>query len=791
LVSSRSSSSLESPGPAASWAGAALLALFTALFFHAVVAGGRFYVLDFHQTFQPFRTVLGEALGEGWPLWSSRLGNGVPLLANPLHAALYPFNLLFAVLPSPATLTWLTLFHVLLGALGAWRLARSWELGGPGAWTAAIVFAFGGAAVSATAFANLCWSQAWLPWLLLTWQAATRSGARHRLAATAALALVAALMLSLGEPIVLVAGLLALILFSLAESLRRVREEPSGLFALWGPPLAALPVALLLTSPFLLAFGAYAPASMRAIGFSPEGILLWSLHPAMALDLLLPAPFGDPDLEGVGGFWAVATAPEKGFPLFRGLYVGALALGLALLGALRRWRGRWPSLALLALLSLLALGRHGPLYPRLLELSFLDSLRYPVKWILPALLPLALLAGSGVRGIEQSTPAGAARRRALVVLLLTAGLLAVLSVAATSGLDGWLIGLAHRGADQGTISREWLRVIRGGLVGAVGWASLPLLLGAAAIWAGGKKTPAWAALCLAAMITADLGWANRRLAPTVTTDFYDDPPASVRVLRAEPELPGRVWIEDPWAASVRLVPPPQRAVDRFLWQRRALLGYVGAAYGLDLAFPKDTEQFAPVTYTRLRVMMESAPLREKLMLLGAAGVTHLVAFGLDDVPLLERVAVVPGPTDRPQTIWRNRLALPRARLVRTLLPYEGDAGFIEAVNGHPDDLFRRVALVEIGDLRASDISPEGLPPPNWDGPPSTPGAATVVEDRGRVIRVKTSGTEGYLVVSDLLLPGWKAFLDGREIPLLRADYAFRAVALPAGEHEVVMRFGLR
>ena len=153
--------------------GPALLILFTALFFHGVLAGGRFYVLDFHQTFQPLRSVLGEALRQGSPLWSSRLGNGVPLLANPLVAALYPPNLLFAVLPSAAALTWLTVLHVLLGSLGLWRLARRWDLGRPGAWTAAVLFGFGGAAASATAFANLCWTQAWLPWLLLAWRGAT------------------------------------------------------------------------------------------------------------------------------------------------------------------------------------------------------------------------------------------------------------------------------------------------------------------------------------------------------------------------------------------------------------------------------------------------------------------------------------------------------------------------------------------------------------------------------------------------------------------------------------------
>ena len=41
-----------------------------------------------------------------------------------------------------------------------------------------------------------------------------------------------------------------------------------------------------------------------------------------------------------------------------------------------------------------------------------------------------------------------------------------------------------------------------------------------------------------------------------------------------------------------------------------------------------------------------------------------------------------------------------------------------------------------------------------------------------------------LFVSDSYYPGWKVYVDGRERPLLRANYMFRAVALAAGEHKV-------
>ncbi len=42
--------------------------------------------------------------------------------------------------------------------------------------------------------------------------------------------------------------------------------------------------------------------------------------------------------------------------------------------------------------------------------------------------------------------------------------------------------------------------------------------------------------------------------------------------------------------------------------------------------------------------------------------------------------------------------------------------------------------------------------------------------------------------SEVMFPGWKAFLDGKPSPLLTSDHIFRTVLVPAGEHLVEFRF---
>jgi uncharacterized membrane protein YfhO len=55
--------------------------------------------------------------------------------------------------------------------------------------------------------------------------------------------------------------------------------------------------------------------------------------------------------------------------------------------------------------------------------------------------------------------------------------------------------------------------------------------------------------------------------------------------------------------------------------------------------------------------------------------------------------------------------------------------------------------------------------------------------------IATNPAPAYLVFSEVWYPGWRAWVDGQEVPILKANFAFRAVPLPqAGEHVVAMRF---
>jgi hypothetical protein len=79
-------------------------------------------------------------------------------------------------------------------------------------------------------------------------------------------------------------------------------------------------------------------------------------------------------------------------------------------------------------------------------------------------------------------------------------------------------------------------------------------------------------------------------------------------------------------------------------------------------------------------------------------------------------------------------------------------------------------------------------PPAGDPPPATPARIAARSDTAVTVDVDARRA-GRLILLDTFYPGWEATVDGRRVPIEAANAAFRAVAVPAGRHDV--RFAYR
>jgi hypothetical protein len=123
-------------------------------------------------------------------------------------------------------------------------------------------------------------------------------------------------------------------------------------------------------------------------------------------------------------------------------------------------------------------------------------------------------------------------------------------------------------------------------------------------------------------------------------------------------------------------------------------------------------------------------------------------------------------------VYRNANALPRAFLVgRTeVLP---DSGAVQRILEGPGFDFRTTAAL------AAPL-PAGV---TVQADPRGQVAWTARSENGSTLNV-TTDRPALLVVTDNYYDAWHAELDGRPVPVLRADYTFRAVPVPAGTHRV-------
>jgi hypothetical protein len=122
----------------------------------------------------------------------------------------------------------------------------------------------------------------------------------------------------------------------------------------------------------------------------------------------------------------------------------------------------------------------------------------------------------------------------------------------------------------------------------------------------------------------------------------------------------------------------------------------------------------------------------------------------------------------------NPGALPRAYLVRGIRPVRGESEAASLIVAPDFDPSREVVVEAEVAARRSDL-------------PLVPAAIERYESDRVVVRAEGPG-DAILVLTDAFAPGWRATVDGREVPVWPANLLFRAVEVPAGRHEVTFTY---
>jgi len=146
--------------------------------------------------------------------------------------------------------------------------------------------------------------------------------------------------------------------------------------------------------------------------------------------------------------------------------------------------------------------------------------------------------------------------------------------------------------------------------------------------------------------------------------------------------------------------------------------------------------------------------------------------------------VLPGARDRGEGVIELTGALPLAYIVPN--------GQVQRVDTREEALSRTIALAPAPIAILEEIGHARAAPTLHDDEVATPAALVTADvlsyDTDALTLDATAPTDGVLVVNETWYPGWRAWVDGHETPIFRANGLVRALALRAGRHRVTMRF---
>lgn len=736
----------------------------TVLFFHFALSEMP-YCRDLFHEFYPKKFFLAAALRQGrMPLWNPDSFMGMPFLAELANACFYPLNLLFWFLPPVEGLRYYLLFHYPWAGVGMYLLLRDLKLRPAGAAMGALSFAFCGYLVCQHINLIYLISPTYFPWALFGFRRLSLNPTLPRVLAAGA---VIALPFLAGEPQGAALAALMGITYALwnpraAPAPKRIRGLVSSLGWLSAPVIFALAGVMI---QFLPSWE-FAHFTERAAGVSLADSTCWSFYPLRLLELIWPNLWGSPWPEN--HFWG-AFMTDWCFPLpwTLSLYLGLWPL-LAAGYALSQPHRESHFFALLALIALLfALGRYTPFYGLAYHLvPGVKLFRYPEKYLAPLCFALAALAGIGTHSFLERFPPN---RRFRLVALPFLALLVLLSLAGWLGreaLEQWLA--------------DFLRQPRVGfirpadaadrLLFALSRTAAAALLLLALLEAGRVRPGRRGALPAGLFILTalDLYTADRPLVPTAPKEIFTRPSPAADLIRQNQVDPAEKFrlfrdhrADDFARPAVSRRLPPHLAFR--LWQKNTLKHNWHMVYGLE-----EMTGYTPAMPEWIRRLGEKTM---TLSLLKSYNIKYLLVVSgwsmFDHYPEVKPLAADPADNFR---LLLLEGYFPRAYLVPQA---EVAATEEEAIERLWTMDFKQSVL-----LLTSERVPTG-----GSGADFAP--AEIIRYEPERVEVRAhSVAPAWLVLADAYYPGWKALVNGKPVPIYRANYLVRAVAVEPGENRV-------
>lgn len=716
-----------------------------------LVSGHTLVWRDSSKLFQPIRPLVVEALRHfQLPLWNPYEVLGIPLFAQLMHGVLHPVSVIGAFLFPLAGMDVFITIYIMLAALGGAALARLLGVSYGAAALAGLGYGLSGYVLGMTSNTQYLCAAATAPWCVAGIRMA---GEGRRYGVVVAAAAAAALHFAGDPQWTIISLLLGAALAAEAGAGSGFRRALSGIAV--GTALAA--IQLIPTMLFLR-------ETSRGVELDVFDRMQWALPPWRIIEFIAPGFFGSPGM-GVTKWpvfmWLGGLArPGLEMPFLPSVHIGAGILLLATAGVLHSRITR--ILAVSSLIALwLALGTSLGAEQLTHFIPVWGKFRYAEKLVGPLALCLSLLAAFGSERIAQ--------RPSKIYWLIAGSASAVfLSLALLlfnwHGFESIFTGdSAHAAASQArqNLARGFvhaglvLLALTGLIAGAGRWTALRTLFPLAA----------------AGLVFVQALFSAPYALHAGTRSIYDPVPLAQITTSGEPTR-----ISTPFEENYHY----PIGIDEFDAQIGGQSHMGAPSYNVSARIDQLN------TYTGLR------PRRFDVLI-----TTLNRQFGIQSVSALRRYALTHVIIKNPYSADEADIAMAASvggiKVLENTewdftgwkVPHRPWATFAENITLVPGEKEALDALTAILERGESSVVLEGASRAGGLGT----GSVLASTRRNNYLRIEAiSNGDGILIVNDSYWPGWRAKIDGKEVPIWRADYVARAVPWPSGRHVLEMSY---
>ena len=801
---------------------AAILALGSlAMLSKVIFAPSMLFMRDvFNYTYPSTRLIQEMCRHGALPYWNPYLNYGQPLLENPNLLFFYPYTLFIILLPIDLAYPLFYVVHFALAGIGTYLLARRWGQSRQAAFFAGFIFAFSGPVLSLGNLYNHAACAAWMPWALLATDRAIRGiasgGARPeagRHLAPRALAggvavrpwilltLVFSMQFLAAEPFTLLVTFGLCLAYALyLRGTRRPLASAANFKVLTGFVLVGCLMVALCAVQFLPSAELLSHSRRGAQGLRYGETSNWSFHPLLLAEVLVPEFYG-PALTAPTSWNALVG--DGNSPYFMSVFLGFVPLFFALAGwTLGRNRRRNFVAGSALLLLVLSFGHLTPLFSlAYLLVPLLTLVRFPVKLLVPVVMLVAILAGWGLDTLHEDPEQWKARRnRALyplaILLACSFALWAAVWMAPkliTLPTRWALLRQGHASAEAGTMAdflASSLRLYVPGVAGFILFGFLLLFgLGRKKSWAR-PAVPIFALLGLVHLVLV-----NYDANPTVPKAFYTYEPPVVSHFRGSAgtyrvastsRLPTKASSLNDLQGFVNFDSIPGAAglsaIAQGTFQQKLLLAEGSMLEGIEGSLNLDIERsLPPFVYDLWIYLLKQAPDTFHVeCLLGRTNVKYVLRPRQLNSPGTKAVEEVFNGSAMPSYLYEDLYFVPRAYAA-------GTAVFTTS----PLETLTRMATPDF-DAEGSVIlaADSGDSPAVHGSGPA--GRVEITARQPSTVTLKADLTRpGYVVLLDRYDSNWHASIDGREVPVVRANQLFQAVYAEPGRHVILFYFRQR